>query len=420
MRIRKTGQMDDILKLPVSRMAALLVAVLCFLSLVDAIVPQLGLYLFGQVLVREAAVKAVLLAAVVLGCLFFPRIRLAEGPIVTWLLCIAYLAVEIRHLTSALGMSFVDVLQSYAVYYLLLLIGPALLVFRGRVSQGLIIRCTVFLMLICASVGVAQHVTAQPILYTESTDGSFRVDSWNFFDQVRAFSLFTTALNFGIFCALCGALGVAMFRTRRVWGALLFTVSAVASFTTLTRLSYLVFICACSYALVLTFGKKPGRGLWHPLLYFALGISTVMVGLYYLINSNTSQLQDPSSLLERTGQWIYYWDLIRQSSLADQLFGVGIVQNENILPLYPMLIDNLPLALVLHIGVVGLAVFGTLLIKMWLYLRREALATRQPFVVAAASLWAALSCAGIFNIVLSSFGAVFALAVLCRKDSSRV
>jgi hypothetical protein len=418
--IRKTGQMDDILKLPVSRMAALFVVVLCFLSLVDAIVPQLGLYVFGQVVVREAAVKAVLFAVVVLGCLFFPRIRLAAGPIVLWLLCIAYLAVEIRHLTSARGMSFVDVLQSYAVYYLLLLIGPALLVFRGRISEDLIIRCTVFLLLICALVGIAQHVTARPILFTESTDGSFRVDSWNFFDQVRAFSLFTTALNFGIFCALCGALGLALFRTRRVLGALLFTVAAVASFTTLTRLSYLVFVCACSYSLVLTFGKKPARGLWQPLLYFALGISTIVVGLYTLINSNTSQLQDPSSLLERTGQWVYYWELIRQSSLADQLFGVGIVQNENILPRYPMLIDNLPLALVLHIGVVGLGIFGALLIKMWLYLRREALATHQPFVVAAASLWAALACAGIFNIVLSSFGAVFALAVLCRKEIRHV
>jgi hypothetical protein len=411
---------NDVLKLPVSRMAALLVAALCFLSLVDAIVPQLGLYFFGQVLIREAAVKAALLAAVVLGCLFLPRIRRAKGPILAWLLCIGYLAVEIRHLTLARGMTLLDVLQSYSVYYLLLLIGPALLVFRGRVSHDVIIRCTVILLLICASIGVAQHLTAQPILYTESTDGTFRVDSWNFFDEVRAFSLFTTALNFGIFCALCGALGLALLRTQRTWGALLFAVSAVACFTTLTRLSYLVFICGCSYALVLTFGKKPTRGLWHPLLYFALGISTIMVGLYMLINSNTSQLQDPSSLLERTGQWIYYWDLVRQSSLADQLFGVGIVQNENIYPLYPMLIDNLPLALVLHIGMVGLAIFGALLIKMWLYLRREALATRQPFVVAAASLWAALACAGIFNIVLSSFGAVFALAVLCRKETSRV
>jgi hypothetical protein len=305
------------------------------------------------------------------------------------------------------------------VYYLLLLIGPALLAFRGRVSQSVIIRCIVLLMLICACIGVAQYLTAQPILHTESADGAFRVESWRFFDQVRAFSLFTSALNFGMFCALCGALGVALFRTVPVWGALLFFVSASACFTTLTRLSYIVFICACTYALVLTFGKRPERGLWHPLLYFALGISTILVGINSLLSSDTNNLQDASSLLERIGQWIYYSDLIRHSTLADQLFGIGIVQNENILPLYPMLIDNQLLALVLHIGVVGLVLFGVLLIKMWLHLRREALATRQPLVVAAASLWAALACAGIFNIVLSSFGAVFALAILCRREKSR-
>jgi len=410
-------QMNDPLSMNVPRLVARFAVVLCFLSLVDGILSQLGLYFFGQVVIREAVVKASLLAAVVMGTLLFPRIRLAEGPLLAWFLCIGYLAVEIRHLTSARGMSLLDVLQSYAVYYALLLIGPVLLVFRGKVPQGVIIRCTVFLLLICASVGVAQYLTAQPILYTESADGAFRVDSWIFFDQVRAFSLFTTALNFGIFCALSGALGVALSRILPIRGALLFILSAISCFTTLTRLSYLIFICACSYAAVLTFGKRPSRGLWQPLLYFAFGISTILIGLYSLSNSDSAKLQDASSLLERLGQWAYYSDLIRQSSPSDQLFGVGIVQNENILPLYPMLIDNLPLALVLHIGLVGLGLFGVLLIKMWLYLRREAIASRQPFVVAAASLWAALACAGIFNIVLSSFGAVFALAILCRKEA---
>jgi hypothetical protein len=412
-------QMNEFLNLPLSRLVALFAVVLCFLSLVDAVIPQLDLYFFGQILIKEAVVKGTLLAVVVLGCLIHPRIQRTEGPIFAWLICIGYLVADIPYLAYARGMSFVDVLQSYSVYYLLLLIGPALLVFRGRISQPVIIRCTVFLFLVCATIGVAQHLTAQPILYTESTDGAFRVDSWNFFDEVRAFSLFTTALNFGMFCALCGALGVALSRTQPIRGALLFIVSATASFTTLTRLSYLVFICTCAYALVLTFGRRPGRGLWHPVLYFALGISTILVGLNSLLSSDTTNLRDASSLIERVVQWIYYSDLLRHAALADQLFGVGIVQSEKILPLYPMLIDNLPLALVLHIGIVGLVLFGILMIKMWLYLRREALATRQPFVIAAASLWAALACAGIFNIVMSSLGAVFALAVLCERETGQ-
>jgi hypothetical protein len=148
-----------------------------------------------------------------------------------------------------------------------------------------------------------------------------------------------------------------------------------------------------------------------------IGISTILIGLRSS-NSDTGDLQDTASLIQRITQWTYYSELILQSSPPEKVFGAGIVQNEKLLSLYPMIIDNTPLALVLHIGVVGLVLFGVLMIKMWLYLRRKALATEQPFLIAAASFWATLACAGIFNIVFSSFGAVFALAILCEKDLS--
>jgi hypothetical protein len=179
----------------------------------------------------------------------------------------------------------------------------------------------------------------------------------------------------------------------------------------------LVFICACACASVLTFGRKPARALWHPLLYFLAGILIVLVGLNSLINNSSTNLQDSSSLLERVIEWGYYSNVLVNSTLANLLFGFGIVQNEKILPLYPMLIDNVFLALVLHIGVIGLLLFGALMIKMWLYLHREALATQQPLVIAAASLWATLACAGIFSIAFSTFGTVFILIVLCKKES---
>jgi len=83
------------------------------------------------------------------------------------------------------------------------------------------------------------------------------------------------------------------------------------------------------------------------------------------------------------------------------------------------LLDNAPLALWLHIGLVGLVLFGIYFAFVWLYLRRQAIAHQQPLVIAAASLWSTLACAGIFNIVFSSFGAVFALTMLCKKNGSQ-
>ncbi len=410
--------MKDLFNLSVYWLLAFFILVLCLLLLVDAALPQLQLYFFDRILVSNALVKVILLATVALGSLMHPAIRLTKLPLLAWSLCICYLVADIAYLSWARSMSLGDVLLSYNGYYFLLLLGPSLLAFRDTISERLIVRCIVFLFVVCAAVAIAQHLTDSPLLHTESADGAFEVQSPTFFGDVRAFSLFTSAMDFGLFCALCGALGVALSRRLPVRGAALLGIAAVGCFTTLTRLCYVVFICACSYALVLTYGKKSARGRWYPLIYCALGISTVVAGLYSFLGGDTSNIQDASSLMERIGQWAYYSDLISQSTLAEKSFGLGIVQLKKIVPAFPMVIDNVPLALILHIGLVGLVFVAILMFQMWLYVRREALSTQQPFIIAAASLWATLACAGIFNIVFSSFGIVFALTVLCRKDSS--
>ena len=412
-------RMNSLLRLSVSRIVAFSAVILCFFSLADGSLPQLQMYLLsGNVLTGNIVVKAALLVTAILGCLIYLRVQSSGLPLSTWGLCIVFLIADAAYLIFVRDMSLIDVLQSYNGYYLLLLIGPGLLAFRGAVPERAVIICTVFIFAVCAAIGLAQHFAAQPLLYTESSDGSFKVESWNFFGEVRAFSLFSSALDFGIFCALCGSLGVALSRTLRVRGTLLFLLSALACFTTLTRICYLVFICACVYAAVITFGKSARRGRWLPFLYFGLGLSTLWFGLRSFSSGEDVRLQDATSLIDRIVQWSYYADVIVHASPAQLLFGFGIVQNEKILPRYPMVIDNVALALLLHIGLIGLVVFGILMIKMWLYLRREALESQQPFLIAGVSLWATLACMGIFNIVFSSFGAVFALAILCDKNSS--
>jgi hypothetical protein len=400
----------------IHRSLAMLAVPLCLFSLVDAAIPQLQMYfLGGQIPIANSVVKAALLIVVVLGTLMHPSNESAGLPLTAWWICAGFLVFEILYLTLSVGLSLEGVLQSYYGYYLLLLLGPAALTFRDEVSGKVIIRCTVFLFLVCAIIGLAQYLTAQPLLYTDSADGGFTVNSWDFFGDVRAFSLFTSSMNFGLFCAFCGALGVALSRTLPIRGALLLIVSTVATFSTLTRVAYLVFVCACTCAFVLTFGRKIARARWHPLLYFALAILIILAGLNSLANSSSTNLRDSSSLIERTIEWGYYYNVLVHSTPATLLFGLGIVQNEKIFPLYPMLIDNIFLALILHIGIIGLLLFGVLLTKMWLYLHREALATQQPFIIAAASLWATLLCAGTFAIAFSTYGTVFTLALFCKR-----
>lgn len=407
-------QLNALLALSEYRVLALLASALCFVALVNAIVPQFQMYLSGgRTLFGDSVIKTALLVAVAVGCVLRPKVKIAAVPWLAWLLCIGYLIVEVIHLTMNCGMSLGEALFSYYNYYCLFLIGPALLIFRGAVSQRTLVLCSVFIFAVCATLGAAQHLTASPILYTESLDGSFAVPSWVFADRLRAFSLFGSALEFGLFCAFSGALGIALARKMPIRGALLAIASALACYTTLTRLCYLMFFGAVASSLVFTFCKRPSRGSWLPLLWFLLGLSTILVGLNSVSNTDAGSLQDAGSLLGRLEQWVYFSDLFLHSSLVYQLFGLGLVQSESLLSSYGMVIDNSLLALLLHIGVVGLALFGTLLTKMWLYLRREAVVTQQPFIIAAASLWAAITCAGTFNIVFGFFGAIFALAILC-------
>jgi hypothetical protein len=407
--------MNEPSKFYVYPLLAFLAATLLLLSLVEGVIPQLQMFLLGgHILISSFLIKIALLAILVLGSFLHPTLKLVGLPMYTWLLCVGFLIVEVAYLTLACNISFGDVLQSYNAYYLLILIGPLLLAFQGAVSERTIIRCLVFLLLLCATIGIAQSVTGKPILFIKSTDGSFQVGSLDFGGKLRAFSLFSAPMRFGFFCALGGSLGIALSRKLPVRGALLVTVSALACYTTMTRNAYLTFICACAYALVLTFGRKPSRGLWSPLLYLVLGLATIFAGLNSFVSGSTNNLQDAGTLLERIDEWIYYSGLLIRSTPAHQLFGLGICQDIKNQSLVPVPIDSVPLALVLHIGVIGLALFVVLLIKMWLYLRREALDTQQPFFIAAASVWAAFTCAGMFNTVFGYFGAVFALAILCK------
>jgi hypothetical protein len=395
---------------------AVLVAIACLCAVVDGALQQMQMFLLGgNMLAGNSVPKAALLVAVLVGCVLYPRIDIARIPILIWGFSIGFLLLEIVYLDIWRGMSLSNILLSYYDYYGMLLIGPVLLVFRGALSEKKLVLSIAVILLVCVIIGAAQHFLGRPILYTESSDGSFTVPSWEFIGSVRAFSLFGSALEFGLFSALCGALGIALAKTRRLAGILLLVIAAFGCFTTLTRLCYLIFVCACLTAFILTFGKKPNRGTWQPLMHFVLGILTLLAGVSTLAGGGTSDLQDTGSLFMRLDQWSYYYNLLAQATWAERMFGFGIVQNEKILPRFPMIIDNTPLALILHIGVIGLLLFSFLSLKMWLYLRHEAAGSRQPLVVAVASLWATMACAGIFNIVFSSFGAVFALAILCRK-----
>jgi len=390
----------------------------CLLALVDGASPQLQMFLLSGRMLTNVFAKVLLVATLAYGLLLNPKIDRSNLPLSTWAMCLAYLILDIGPLMSISDVPISVLLQSYNRYYSYLLLAPAAIVFRGKVSERLIIRGLVWSLVICAVIGFAQHVTVSPLLYTEDNDNQFVVQAWKFFGDVRAFSLFSSGLSFGIFCSLCGALGITLSRDSLSRGVLLTTLAALACYTTLTRNAYLVFFCACSYSAIFTFGKKPTRGLWQPIVYFMLGVGAILVGLATYGNDTASDLQNNSSVFERVIEWTYYSDLLAKTSPGDLLLGLGIVQDATTdQAAAPAPIDNVPLVLVLHIGIVGLIIMSVFMYKTWLYVRREALTHMQPFLIAAVSLWATLACEGLFSTILAPFGIVLALVILCERRS---
>ena len=392
---------------------AAVAAAASLISISSGVIPQLQMHLLGGHMLTNSIARVILALCLVFGIWLRPRISLAGFPISTWQLSVGFLLFEVAYLSASCGTKLSDILQSYNVYYSTFLIAPAILAFRGAVPERTLIHWTTVLFLICATIGIAQHLTGQPLLYTQSDDEKFVVQSWAFFGEIRAFSLFSSGLEFGVFCAFCGALGVALARSSPSRGLSLVLLSAFACYTTLTRNCYLVFFCASTYSAIITFGRRASRGLWSPVVFIALAIATIFAGIISFRNGSGSNIQSASSLVERLMEWTYYGNIIVRGSILQQALGFGMVQRYE-LDLAPVPIDNMALAITLHIGIVGLLLLSALLIGMWLYLRRQALAHQQPFVVAAASLWAALPCTGIFAIVPAAFGTVFTLAVFCE------
>jgi len=77
-----------------------------------------------------------------------------------------------------------------------------------------------------------------------------------------------------------------------------------------------------------------------------------------------------------------------------------------------VLVDNLYLALTLHIGLVGMVSVLALLWAMWRYLRKETIERPTPLLIGIASFWATFLMTGMFNVQPALYGFWFLIGIL--------
>ena len=105
-----------------------------------------------------------------------------------------------------------------------------------------------------------------------------------------------------------------------------------------------------------------------------------------------------------------------------KLFGLGFCQADKpvIVPrrddflgkASTVLVDNLYLALTLHIGLVGMVVIVALLWAMWRCLRKETIKRPTPLLIGISSFWATFLMTGMFNVQPALYGFWFLIGIL--------
>ena len=394
-----------------------------FLLIVEGVLPQAQMLLFsGNIYIKNIVLK-LLLVLLVATC-FLQHILKSSTVVcvkriaIPYLFFCAYLVLHFILLRQDYPLDYL--LQSYNSYYFFLLLFPfvAFMSAEVRVFSKTLVLISVPLLLI----GFAQFLSNSPLLPVASSDRYFSVFSHEYYGRVRAFSLFNSGLNYGHFLALLGAfLLCRLIRARRsAWLILVPALLAVtfACYTTLTRNLYIEFCFTLLSAALLMRRRSWQRGSLRyrlvsavPLLY-ALAASFVIfvMPLLELISGGGGMLLKQDSLVIRLQAWLYYLPLWLNSGVKTLLFGVGLIQHERFPMTENVVIDNSFLAIGLHIGLLGLLLWFTLMWRLWKYLL--AIQGRMPDNLPIAAMTALCSTwisSGLFNNNFNLYAILFTM-----------
>jgi O-antigen ligase len=395
--------------------------------LLEAGLPQLEMAIFsGATPIPDRAPRFLCLVLMLfIGYMqrTFNRVSLVPAALVVGV----FLAGDTVFLYLDRSYGFGDLYHAYTLYYFILLLGAMASSLRLRVSPGIL---TVFVMagfLISVGFAILQFATNDAILPTQSTDKSFAVDSWHFFGQVRAFGLFASPLNFGVFCCFIGAFAVAWCRSLKgfLLGVPVLILAAFGCYATYTRLTIIGFVACIASSIILSLRRLRPFAVWLPAVWLIVAVVAVS-RLGSFGTQGDFGLGNSSSFIERLSSWAWCWEAFLRASLPEKLFGLGLMPHSGSQPastatnIAPVPIDNIYAALLVQVGLIGLLVVGFFCWRCWKYLLRRVEEVNSPLIVAVAATWATLTLLGMFNIVLNAMGGLLLLVSVVSSGETEV
>lgn len=395
---------------------------LWFLVLVDGLLPQLEIFLFGGTVPFPTVLLKFLLFLLVLGGITLKgRWSVPRSILYCWLLFLVYLAFDALVLLVRFAYSLDYLIFSYNACYFYLLLLPGIYVFRGIMQEKtfLILLLSSFIPLAC--LGIAQYLLNAPLVPVESADGYFKVWSWDFYGQTRAFSLFSSFKNFGFYVSLMAVLllSLGLATEKRLFRGFLFLgfiLACFAVYATLGRGIYGTFCLALLTFFVLR-QRKSRLVLWLPLLYLVIGLFQAygLVPLFARYRDLANLFSD-ESLAMRFAEWRLWGHEWLGRDATTVLFGAGIIQNDRFPLTQGVIIDNLFLGVGLHIGLIGLVIYLVFIWSLWHEIAVRAGRDSSPVLVAMASWLSTWTYTGVFQLAMAPWLLTACLSQLVVPD----
>lgn len=371
---------------------------------------------FTLAYLKVSLIAILLIAAIFRGSINNPRIAGVS------LIFAGYLLLCGLYEYFSLDMLASDVILGFNSYYFLYFVVALALQFRLNIPEKTMLRVVLLLGAACAIVALAQIATQSPVVPTDSVDQNFSVTAYKTsYSGMRVFSLFEEPATFGLFCVFMSGIFTALCKksATRLIAVPMLLLSIFLCWESDARTELLALACVVATAWIITFKKKPGRTRFLPFMWLFAGVP---IGVFAYIRSLTSgassSIADTTSFTQRITEWSYYLGMLKSGDFIRILFGFGLVQNHKIgnnlsssLP-----IDNLFIATVLHIGVIGLAAFLWLAWELWEKIRVEAETRESALYTGVASVFSVILLIGLYTILSFPLGAFLLLVAVTRID----
>jgi hypothetical protein len=394
--------------------------------IVNGALPQVEMAVTGGSLLFMPRQLTLLILA--LASMLLLKGRFQHSPLLPLTLVLAcYFLIEALFLHFVKDISYPAIRTSLECFIFLALVGAASAVplqIRSRHILAFLIAIT----FACLVISAAQFITNTPVVRTESSDSYFHVQSYQFVDQTRGFSLFTNGLEAGLFYSFMGGIATSFCLrrgTRRI-GFILLPLCAFGCYVTYTRLAIVGFIVTFIAVFVLSRRGLSRLSLLLPLFSLLCALLIIFEGLRTEGGAARTDLVSASSLDTRIVAWGIYTGKFMAGSRTDILFGIGqgpytpYTAPNRLENSAPIPIDNAYLLALLSCGVCGSVLLGVTYWKLWMFLHKRAIHSKDHLVKGIAGIFAALPFFCCINDLPSQIILLLLFAVSLRKEDEEI